>query len=116
MCEVTIAHIIILDSKRSGDVAEAELHYDVNRKHTVIPLSVLKYLTSKQRQAIDKLNIFQIPGKRIRAVPVLLTQKMRENIDTIIISREQLQILNTNKYLFARPSTTETCDGGILTV
>ncbi|KAG6461028.1 hypothetical protein O3G_MSEX012370 [Manduca sexta] len=112
LCEVTIAHIIMLDRKRSGDVAEAELQYYVNRKHTDIPLSVLKCLTSEQRQAIDKLDIFQIPGKRTRAVPVLLTQMMRENIDTIIISREQLEIPNTNKYLFARPTTNEPFDGG----
>lgn len=112
LCEVTIAHIIMLDRKRSGDVAEAELQYYVNRKHTEIPLSVLKCLTAEQQQAIDKLDIFQIPGKRVRAVPVLLTQKMRENIDTIIISREQLQIPNTNKYLFARPTTNEPFDGG----
>lgn len=42
LCEVTIVHIILLDRKRSGDVAEAELSFYINRKTDEIPADIIK--------------------------------------------------------------------------
>ncbi|KAG6455752.1 hypothetical protein O3G_MSEX009375 [Manduca sexta] len=112
LCIVTIAHIIMLDRKRAGDVAQAELTFYINRKNEEVPEKVLETLTLEQRKSIEDLDIFQIPGKRTRAVPILLTKLMRENIDLIIACREDLNIPSSNKYLFARPGTEEPFDGG----
>ncbi|KAL4713382.1 hypothetical protein ACJJTC_016850 [Scirpophaga incertulas] len=110
LCEVTIAHIILLDRKRSGDVSEAELQYYLNRKTDNIPPQVLEILDKKQKQAISDLDIFQIPGKRGRSVPVLLTKVMRRNIDALIACRSILKI--SSDYLFARTLTDKPFDGG----
>lgn len=112
MCVVTIAHIILLDRKRAGDAAEAELTFYINRKNEELPTTILQTLTSRQRQCMDELEVFQIPGKRTRSVPVLLTKVMRENIDLIVSCRPVLNIPHTNTYLFARPMTAEPFDGG----
>ncbi|XP_028037005.1 uncharacterized protein LOC114248078 [Bombyx mandarina] len=112
LCEVTIAHIILLDRKRSGDVAEAELQYYLNRKTEEIPPQVLEMLDEDQKKAITDLDIFQIPGKRVRSVPVLLTKTMSKNIDLIISCRSSCNISPNNVYLFARPLTEEPFNGG----
>lgn len=112
LCIVTIAHIILLDRKRAGDAAEAELTFYINRKNDEIPKKILQSLTPKQRQSLDELEIFQIPGKRTRSVPILLTKTMRENIDIIISCRPVLKIPSTNPYLFGRLLTNEPFDGG----
>lgn len=112
LCTVTISHIIMLDRKRAGDVAEAELSFYVNRKNEEIPEKILETLTPQQRKSIGELDVFQIPGKRTRSVPILLTKTMRENIDLIIACREDLNIPSSNRYLFARPNTEEPFDGG----
>lgn len=101
-----------MNRKRSGDVAEAELQYYLNRKTDEIPLQVLEMLDEKQKRAIEDLDIFQISGKRGRSIPVLLTKVMRRNIDVLIASRSILKISSENKYLFARPHTDEPFDGG----
>ncbi|CAH2979423.1 unnamed protein product [Chilo suppressalis] len=112
LCTVTIAHIIMLDRKRAGDVAEAELTFYINRRNEEIPEEVLKTLTPDQRKSIKTLDVFQIPGKRTRSVPILLTKTMKENIDLIIACRDDLKIPNTYALLFARPFTDEPFNGG----
>lgn len=112
LCTATIAHIIMLERKRAGDVAEAELTFYINRRNEEIPEEVLETLTPQQRKSIKTLDVFQIPGKRTRSVPILLTKTMKENIDLIIACRDDLKIPITNPLLFARPSTDEPFDGG----
>lgn len=102
----------MLDRKRSGDVAEAELTFYINRKDEEVPEKVLETLTEEQRKCIKELDLFQIPGKRTRGVPILLTKIMRESVDLIVACRDDLKIPNSNPYLFARSGTQEPFDGG----
>jgi len=55
---ITIVHIV-LDRKRSGDVAEEELSFHLNRKTDEIPLDVIKLLNCVQRDATSDVDIFR---------------------------------------------------------
>lgn len=52
-----------------------------------------------------------MPGKLVRAVPVLLTKDMKNSIELLISCREKLNITVQNKLLFARVFTDKPFDG-----
>lgn len=108
----TVAHIIVMDKKRAGDVAEAKICFNLNRKQEETPAKIFELLSEEQKQPIDQLDVFMIPGKRTRSVPVLLTKQMRRNIDTIVASRKSVGVAENNPLLFARPLTSRPFDGG----
>lgn len=62
-------------------------------------------------KALPHLTVFMVPGKLVRAVPILLTETMKACIDLFISCRCTLIIPATNNLLFGRIYTDNPFDG-----
>lgn len=104
LCKITIAHIIIFNRRRAGEVARAPLENYVAGQHEKqdIPKEIMEIMSSEEQNAINALYCFHIPGKRGRTVPILLRDQMKKNIDTLFAYRNLVGISNENKYLFPK--------------
>lgn len=113
LCEICIAHIIIFNKRRQGEVCRAELEYYLKRDNQEVGLDVQNFLSEKQQQAMESLTLFQVPGKLVRMVPILLTSLMKECVDLIVSCRNTLNLTcaENNKLLFPRPNTLNAFDG-----
>lgn len=107
LCEVTIASMIILNRRRSGEVAHAELSFYLDRNNNETSLSddIANQLSKEEQTLIKNLQVMIIPGKIVRAVPIILTNSIAKDVDLIISCRKELSIPDTNNLLFARPGT-----------
>ncbi|XP_039287568.1 uncharacterized protein LOC111055225 isoform X2 [Nilaparvata lugens] len=112
LCKCTIAHIILLNRRRPGEVARSELSHFLNRPQNECPTpDVLDSLTEDERMALPEVSVFMVPGKLLRSVPILLTKSMEKAINLLITCRSKLQIPPENPLLFARVYTLNPFDG-----
>lgn len=112
LCKICIGHIILLNRRRPGEVARAELYHYINRApNEELTDDVIKALSEEELKALPHLTVFMVPGKLVRAVPILLTETMKACIDLIISCRCTLKIPTTNKLLFGRIYTDNPFDG-----
>lgn len=107
LCQITIAKMILFNRRRAGEVARAELEFYLNRPNNQNTMSpeILSQLTETEKITMKNLEVIIVPGKIIRAVPILITKSMARNIDFIIACRDSLKIPANNNLLFARPGT-----------
>lgn len=112
LCKITIAHIIILNRRRSGEVARAELEYFLNRPpNDELTEDVLETLNEEEKNSLNELTVFMVPGKLVHTVPILLTKTMKKSIDLLVATRSAVKVKSTNKLLFARVYTDNPFDG-----
>jgi hypothetical protein len=112
LCKSVIAHMIILNRRRSGEVARAELQYYLNRTpQEELTNDVLQTLTKEERNTLPLLTVFMVPGKLVHFVPILMTEQMKKSVVLIISCRLPLKIPKSNPLLFARTCTDRPFDG-----
>jgi hypothetical protein len=105
LCEVIIAKLIVLNRRRSGEVANTELEFYMDRPKGAVSDEIVEQLSDEERTTLDMFEVFLIPGKIVRAVPILISKNTAQNIDLLISCRSKLGITENNKLLFARPGT-----------
>lgn len=113
LCFVVIADIIIFNRRREGEVVRAKLSHYVScaTNKDILPEAVVGTLSDPEKQALNYLTCFYIPGKRGRTVPVLLTKNMRKIIDLLVDYRHKVCIPEDNPWLFPRPNNDGPYDG-----
>lgn len=107
LAEVTLAHVILLNRRRAGEVQRITIdlykHLHQGIEDSEVPLNEVEKMLSKSLYRLE------IPGKRGRKVAVLLTPVIKENIDLLLKTRYMCNIPEENPYIFATPNTTESC-------
>lgn len=103
--QACLAQIIIFNRKRSGEASRMKLEaYQkavANKKKHLLTSDASQALTKFELQLCKTHTRVEIKGKRGRNVPILLTNKMEENINRLIDERKEAGI--NNPYLFGRP-------------
>lgn len=105
-----LADIIIFNARRSGEAGRIKLKHYINRQQYNYDKYWEQVLSEEEIKAKDDLDMFLIPGKRNRNVPVLLTKTMKKCIDLLVLMRSAVNIAPDNILLFARPFSNHSFD------
>ncbi|PIK46269.1 hypothetical protein BSL78_16855 [Apostichopus japonicus] len=105
LSKMTLAHINLFNRRRSGEIERLRL--DQYEKITTdmdnIPEEVFQSLGEVEKALVRKFHRVEIPGKRRRTVPILMTESMVQNVDLLISTRSSAKVASNNPYVFARP-------------
>eukprot|EP00057_Strongylocentrotus_purpuratus_P022884 XP_011677358.1 PREDICTED: uncharacterized protein LOC105444594 isoform X2 [Strongylocentrotus purpuratus] len=105
--QAMLAQTVLFNRKRSGEVERMTVE-NYKKRTGDLNKDVLQGLNKLEKELCKKLTRVEIPGKRGRTVPVLLTQEMKEALDVLAEEsiRQDAGVLESNMYLFARPGCT----------
>lgn len=104
LTEFILAHVILLNRKRSGEAQRIKIE-DYRRENNESGLDdIYQSLSVTEKVLVEQVKRFIIRGKKGRSVPVIFTKTMQKHTDILMESRKI--IAPDNPYLFANPSTT----------
>lgn len=104
LASLTLSRIVIFNKRRSGEMARMTIDH-----YTMRPLWS-EQTTAESRNALSEFEkrlanhfcIVEIPGKRGKKVPVLLSPEMKTSIDLLLKTRTMGGISKENPFVFAR--------------
>ena len=103
LSETILAQIILFNRRRQGEAAKMLLETYQSKNTEALNEDVMQCLSKLERDLSLSFTRIVIRGKRGRKVPVLLTRDMTASLDFLIEHRmQEEEILETNKYVFAR--------------
>jgi hypothetical protein len=107
LTEATLAQIVMFNRRRAGEVSKMKISMykdATDRSHTSVS-DFQQHLSPVEQHLCHVLTRIEIPGKRGRTVPVLLTARFREAVDCILSHRSSCDVPDDNVYVFARPAS-----------
>ncbi|CAH2013947.1 unnamed protein product [Acanthoscelides obtectus] len=98
-----LARIILFNKRRSGEAARLTIDsYNSRPQWSEQSTTELKNsLTPFEVKLAERLAVVEMPGKRAKKVPVLLTDEVRVALDLLISKRTDCGISGNNPYIFA---------------
>uniref|UniRef100_A0A087XM20 SET domain-containing protein n=1 Tax=Poecilia formosa TaxID=48698 RepID=A0A087XM20_POEFO len=99
LAQVTLTQLILFNRRREGEVSRMELNTYLQRNQHDMHDEVLESLS----KLCENLARVEVRGKRGRKVPVLFTTNIKQSVELLIKTREEVGISPTNPYIFARP-------------
>ncbi|CAH1972179.1 unnamed protein product [Acanthoscelides obtectus] len=98
-----LARIILFNKRRSEEAARLTIDsYNSRPQWSEQSTTELKNsLTPFEVKLAERLAVVEIPGKRAKKVPVLLTDEVRVALDLLISKRTDCGISGNNPYIFA---------------
>lgn len=104
LATLTLSRVILFNKRRGGEASRMQLsHYTTQTKWSDESTEEMQNtLSSFEKQLASELKLVQVPGKRGRTVPVLLTKEMVLAIELLISTRGSVGISTLNQYIFAR--------------
>lgn len=107
-----LTSIILFNKRRSGEASKMLLESYQRAPLTKSGLDDIQTtLTDMEQQLCSRLKLVNIPGKRNRTVPVLLTANAVAGIECLIEKRNEVGIDERNPFMFARCSGLNSVDG-----
>ena len=106
LAQLTMTRITIFNKRRGGEMSKLLLQAYTSRPDWKGQTNqeILRSLQPLERKLLDHMDLVQIPGKRNRKVPVLITHDVKEAMDILITNRETVGIPDCNPYCFASRS------------
>jgi hypothetical protein len=107
LTEATLAQIVMFNRRRAGEVSKMNISmYNdaVNMPRTAVS-DFQQHPSPVEQHLCRVLTKVEIPGKRGRTVPVLLTARFRDAVDCILFHRSLFDVPDNN--MFARPASSE---------
>ena len=102
LTEALLAHVILLNRKRSGEAQRITID-DYLRKDEVEVQDVDQSLSITEKILVKNVRRFVIRGKKGRSVPVIFTPDMQKHTELLLMARKN--VASGNIYLFANPAT-----------
>ncbi|XP_041853923.1 uncharacterized protein LOC121648062 [Melanotaenia boesemani] len=103
LSQVTLAQLILFNRHHEGEVSRMELNTYLQRNNHSMHDEVLESLSPFEKKLCENLTRVEVRGKRGRKVPVLFTINIKESVELLIKTREEVGISPTNPYIFALP-------------
>ena len=107
LAQLIMTRLIIFNKRRGGEVSKLLLKTYTERpdwkKHT--NEDILESMQGLERELLKRIDLVQIPGKKGRKVPVLITDDIKEGLEVLNTKRELVGIPYSNPFLFASRST-----------
>ncbi len=89
LAKLNMAKLILFNRKRSGEVERMSVsQYKKGLLKDLGPVEeeLIQHLTAFEKELIEKLQHVEIKGKRGRKVPILLTEKMVQSLEHMLLS------------------------------
>lgn len=106
LAQLTMTRMIIFNKRRGGEVSRLLLQTYNTRPNWKQSTNqeVLSSLQPLEQKLLDRVDLVQIPGKKNRKVPMLITEDVKEAIDILNAYRDRVDIPSSNPYCFANRS------------
>lgn len=98
LSQETLAQPILFNRHREGEVSRMEVKTYLQRNKHMMQDEILESLSP-----FENLTRVEVWGKRGHKVPVLLPANVKESVEPLIKTREDVGISPSNPYTFARP-------------
>ncbi|XP_077978108.1 uncharacterized protein LOC144433636 [Glandiceps talaboti] len=114
LCKATLAQVILFNRRREGEVSRMLLTTYVKNKNQSAgeDEEITASLSPLERKLLNHFTRIEIPGKRGRNVPVLLTPEIKTCVDLLCQTRSEAGVHPNNPYLFARQYDSLECHRG----
>ncbi|XP_038063415.1 uncharacterized protein LOC119734131 [Patiria miniata] len=92
LAKLTLAQLIVYNRRRPGETQFLKVETYRKKKSRGMDANsdVVDSLSLSERLSIERLSVVYIRGKRDRGVPLLLTPSVRESVDVLVGSREEV--------------------------
>ena len=106
LAQMTMARLILFNKRRGGEVSRLLLYSYQNRPKWEESMNneILSSLQDLELTLIKRLDLIEVPGKKNRKVPILVTQETKTAMETLIKTREYVGIPEKNPFFFASKS------------
>lgn len=106
LAQLTMTRMIIFNKRRGGEVSKFLLMTYNTRPDWKQSTNqeVLSSLQPLEQKLLDRVDLVQIPGKKNRKVPMLITTDVKEAIETLNANRDKVGIPSSNPFCFASRS------------
>ena len=106
LAQLTMARMIIFNKRRGGEVSKLLLQTYITRPNwkNTTNQEVMSSLQPLEQKLLDRVDLVQIPGKKNRKVPMLITTDVKEAIEALNVHRDMVGISSSNPYCFANRS------------
>lgn len=108
LCKALLSQVILFNRRRSGEVSKMKVADYRNRQVSTVD-DITQSLSSFEQSLCKSLVRVEIIGKTGRLVPVLLTAEMVDSFDTLLQSRNEAGIPDSNIFVFTQSSNSH-CD------
>jgi len=106
LAEIVLARLVVFNKRRGGEPAKMILSQFVNRPdwRRTSNKELLNNLRPVERTLMKRLDLVQIPGKRNRRVPIIITPDVGDAMQLLVDNRDHCGIPPQNLYFFASDS------------
>ena len=106
LAQLTMTRMIIFNKRRGGEVSKLLLETYVKRPDwkNNTNQEVMSSLQPLEQKLLDRVDLVQIPGKKNRKVPMLITEDVKISLEALIEHRDTVGIQKSNPYCFASRS------------
>lgn len=106
LSEVVLVRLLVFNKRRASEPAKLELLQYVNRPDwkSASNRELIDNLKPVEKLLLDRMDMVQVPGKRNRRVPILITPEVGEAMKLLVMKRSSCGVSPCNKYFFATDS------------
>ena len=102
LSEVTLSRLTLFNKRRGGEAAQLQVSQYLERPkwQASCNAEISSSLKPVERELLRRMDMVQIPGKRLNNVPILLTPDVKAAMDALLKTRTSVGIPTTNLYFF----------------
>ncbi|XP_063781021.1 uncharacterized protein LOC134929192 [Pseudophryne corroboree] len=104
LAKVTLTQLILFNRRREGEVSKMRLSSFESRHTADLQGDVAQALSEMEKALCHHFTRIEIPGKRGRKVPILLSPCMQKAMEILTEKRAECGVTPENFYMFARPA------------
>ena len=106
LSEVVLTRLVVFNKRRANEAAKLLLSQYNNRPNWKQESNreLVENLQPLERKLMDRMDLVQVPGKRNRRVPILITPEVGKAMKELAATRTQCRISAKNPYFFATDS------------
>ena len=106
LAEMVLTRLIVFNKRRASEPAKLELKQYLERPDwkSTSNKEVLGILKPIEQELMKRMDLVQVPGKRNRKVPILITPDVTKAMQALLATRKHSGIPPVNPYFFATAS------------
>ena len=106
LSEIVLTRLLVFNKRRASEPAKLELSQFQNRPNwkTTSSKELFNNLKPIEKVLMKRMDLIQVPGKRNRRVPILITPEVGRAMQLLFELRDRCGIPVRNKYFFATNS------------
>lgn len=106
LSEVVLTRLLVFNKRRASEPAKLELSQYLSRPNwqALSNQEVIANLQPLEKKLMERMDLVQVPGKRNRRVPILITPNVKEAMDLMVDTRNVCGVPSQNRYFFATDS------------